>query len=592
MAEALSPTPFQDVQVFVTTDAFRVKRRAFNALILTDDVGLAGGVRRLYTDLSTIGLDFGTESPTYEAASQFFEQENPKPVQVWIVGVEYTAGDAPTSFSETLSSLKENYGMFFYHVAAVTRRPEDRREIGQWVAAEEAIYHTANYPGKRASFTAQGANEVQVVTVSNATGGTFTLTFDGQTTSAIPYNASASAVQDALLALSAIGPDDVAVTGNDGGPWTVTFQGDLGNQDVPEMTADGTNLVGGTVSVSTTVNGSTGVKVEYRHYGTVGNASSIQFVASGANTPLSVTKVYDSNTGGWTLLVNLATDANGASISTINDVVTAINTTLSVAQLFRAIGSGSQIVVDNAKEQLAGGGEGEETLQELYTERASFNSTRVKFYYNPDPQKYWPEFVALGQSAPRSPGSYWLRWMRVLGLPDVTDKTVFGTKALKKSQLAELRTNFINTTYTTETEQIVWSDDYDTSGNFNDVQQKVDRITIDMREELVDLFSNPPAIYVGGIPYDQEGIDLVVSRVEKTLVRNAQRDRRIVARNEGKTLARVIAPTFREMAGTSDHKNRIYRLEWEATILLFIGELRVRGFLTVQFVEPSLRIEQ
>ena len=42
-------------------------------------------------------------------------------------------------------------------------------------------------------------NEVQTITVTGSpTGGTYTLTFDGETTSAIPYNATATQVQTAL----------------------------------------------------------------------------------------------------------------------------------------------------------------------------------------------------------------------------------------------------------------------------------------------------------------------------------------------------------------------------------------------------------
>lgn len=98
-----------------------------------------------------------------------------------------------------------------------------------------------------------GAAEVQTVTVSGSpTGGTFTLTLDGQTTDAIAYDAAASDVEDALAALSNV--SSVSVSGDDGGAWTVTFGG---GSDVPEMTADA-SLTGGTtpaVAVATTTGG-------------------------------------------------------------------------------------------------------------------------------------------------------------------------------------------------------------------------------------------------------------------------------------------------------------------------------------------------
>lgn len=91
------------------------------------------------------------------------------------------------------------------------------------------------------------ANEVQSVTLTGVpTGGTFTLTFDGETTAAIAYNAAASAVQTALEALSSINPGDVTVTGDAGGPWTVTFGGQYLGVNVPTMTKDETSLTGGT----------------------------------------------------------------------------------------------------------------------------------------------------------------------------------------------------------------------------------------------------------------------------------------------------------------------------------------------------------
>src|SRR5665213_1600448 len=117
---------------------------------------------------------------------------------------------------------------------------------------------------------------VQKVTV-NATGGTFTLTFEGQTTSAIAYNAIASSVESELDALSSIGAG-ITVTedpGNDLGEhaYVVTFGGKL--RGVSEgrcivsctlaLKADGSSLTlgggGGTAGVTSTTTGLT--KDEY-----------------------------------------------------------------------------------------------------------------------------------------------------------------------------------------------------------------------------------------------------------------------------------------------------------------------------------------
>lgn len=105
-----------------------------------------------------------------------------------------------------------------------------------------------------------GTDEVQAVTISGApTGGTFTLTFRGQTTAGIAYNAAVATVQSALEALSTIDDGDVHVTGSAGGPYSVHFINDLGHQDVDLMAADGSGLTGGTtpsVAVTETTKGS------------------------------------------------------------------------------------------------------------------------------------------------------------------------------------------------------------------------------------------------------------------------------------------------------------------------------------------------
>lgn len=99
-------------------------------------------------------------------------------------------------------------------------------------------------------------NEQQVVTV-DATSGTYTLTFDGETTAAIAEGATAAAVKSALEGLSNINPGDVTVTGATGGPYTVTFTGAYAGLNVPQMTATDVDLAGGgdSVTVTTSVAG-------------------------------------------------------------------------------------------------------------------------------------------------------------------------------------------------------------------------------------------------------------------------------------------------------------------------------------------------
>jgi len=106
-----------------------------------------------------------------------------------------------------------------------------------------------------------GQDEVQTITITGTpTGGNFTLTFDGEETANIAYNADASAVDSALEALSNIPAGGVTCGGGPlpGTPVTVTFTGGLAKQDVSLMTADDDGLTGGTapaVAVSLTTPG-------------------------------------------------------------------------------------------------------------------------------------------------------------------------------------------------------------------------------------------------------------------------------------------------------------------------------------------------
>ena len=94
--------------------------------------------------------------------------------------------------------------------------------------------------------------EVQSITVGGSGLTSFTLTFAAQTTASIDDQATAAHVQAALVALSNIGTDDVAVTGDAGGPWYVTFQGTLASTTT-NLTATPTGGTG-TVTIARTAN--------------------------------------------------------------------------------------------------------------------------------------------------------------------------------------------------------------------------------------------------------------------------------------------------------------------------------------------------
>lgn len=112
------------------------------------------------------------------------------------------------------------------------------------------------------------ANDVQTITVSGTpTGGTFTLKLEYpvgnvQTTGAIAYNATASAVQTALAALPNVGSGNVSCSGGafPGTAVVATFQGGLAGRPIPVMTLGTNSLSGGsspTAGVAHTTTGRT-----------------------------------------------------------------------------------------------------------------------------------------------------------------------------------------------------------------------------------------------------------------------------------------------------------------------------------------------
>jgi hypothetical protein len=125
--------------------------------------------------------------------------------------------------------------------------------------------------GQDVVFGAGGANapaqaEIQSLGV-DATAGQFKLSFQGQTTGNIAFDAPAGSVEAALQGLSSIGAGNVTVAGGPGGtaPYTITFTGVFDNSHQPLITtSNGTiPLSGGAATgvITTAQVGSTGFEV-------------------------------------------------------------------------------------------------------------------------------------------------------------------------------------------------------------------------------------------------------------------------------------------------------------------------------------------
>lgn len=115
------------------------------------------------------------------------------------------------------------------------------------------------------------ANAVQTLTETGSpTGGTFTITYGGQTTAAISFEATGTKIVEELVKLSTIASsENIAIksTGStkiSAGAAEVEFKGELGNQAQPIFVVNSAGLTGGTtpkVTPTTTTPGTTAEKI-------------------------------------------------------------------------------------------------------------------------------------------------------------------------------------------------------------------------------------------------------------------------------------------------------------------------------------------
>lgn len=127
----------------------------------------------------------------------------------------------------------------------------------------------ATSPIENAGAPVNGTTETQVLTVSGSpTGGTFKVTYDGFETASLTYNESAANVQTALRNLPNIGSTGCTVSGSAGGPWTVTFAGNLVNLALNTLTLSTNALTGGSSPSVGIAKGTTGVTATARLAGT------------------------------------------------------------------------------------------------------------------------------------------------------------------------------------------------------------------------------------------------------------------------------------------------------------------------------------
>ena len=184
-----------------------------------------------------------------------------------IVGVRTFLGTSHVAGTRALKLVAQNAdGSVHYEAASADTLAADLAMTFQWGDLGTAGLTTAPNikldrlqpslfmaPGQRLTCTHNGTNEINTITAnaSPSTGGTFTITVDGQTTAPIAFNADAPILYDALLALSNVAPGDVHVVFTTGTNLStsvasakIMWAGAMGSENVT-ISIDTTLLTGG-----------------------------------------------------------------------------------------------------------------------------------------------------------------------------------------------------------------------------------------------------------------------------------------------------------------------------------------------------------
>lgn len=157
----------------------------------------------------------------------------------WFFKPSAIDADAPISFTAYKGSIVAAERASFMRVDSLTLTFNRNESTLSGSAMARALEASQSMPG----------NEVQQVAV-NATGGTFTITYAGQTTTAIAFNATAATVLAALEALSNIPVGALrvmqTVAASPAFTYTIEFGGSLGETNVAAVTTGVGSLTGGT----------------------------------------------------------------------------------------------------------------------------------------------------------------------------------------------------------------------------------------------------------------------------------------------------------------------------------------------------------
>ena len=128
---------------------------------------------------------------------------------------------------------------------------------GEAAAGGYLAGYTGAYPAAATLFGGTTLGTAATLTLAGTSlGGTYTLSYGGYTTAGLSPTASFSTIQAALQGLTSIGSGNVAVGGNNGGPYTITFTGTMAKLAGAALglTVNGSGLTATGPSVTVTSN--------------------------------------------------------------------------------------------------------------------------------------------------------------------------------------------------------------------------------------------------------------------------------------------------------------------------------------------------
>ncbi len=147
------------------------------------------------------------------------------------------------------------------------------------------------------------ASEIQTIDNTAASDGQWQACFRGWATAPMAWNISAGDLQTALIATRWINTGDVAVTGSQAAGYTVTFQGDYADQDVPQILVCGTLTSAGITSATTQQGTTTGLYFEPLDHSPVFNFFK-GFGIYADNTQAAFVTTPGSDVGFWLDAIN------------------------------------------------------------------------------------------------------------------------------------------------------------------------------------------------------------------------------------------------------------------------------------------------